>query len=48
MQKALLARLDAQEQRDFLRLMRKFVNLSDDLSRVPMRSCRQAEAAAQD
>jgi DNA-binding MarR family transcriptional regulator len=48
MQKALLAQLDLQEQHDFLRLMRKFVNLSNEHSRAPMRSCHHGEAAAQD
>jgi DNA-binding MarR family transcriptional regulator len=46
MQETLLAQLDAQEQHDFLRLMRKFVKLSNEQSRAPMRSCHQGDAAA--
>lgn len=38
MNQDLLARLDAGERADFLRLLRKFVQLNNDQSRAPMRS----------
>jgi DNA-binding MarR family transcriptional regulator len=38
MQQALLSHLDAAEQQEFMRLLRKFVDLGNDHSRAPLRS----------
>lgn len=37
MQQALLSKLDADEQEEFMRLLRKFVHLGNEQSRAPMR-----------
>lgn len=37
LQESLLGRLSAQEQADFLRLLRKFVEVNNDLSRAPLK-----------
>ena len=38
MQQALLSHLDTAEQQEFMRLLRKFVDLGNDHSRAPLRS----------
>ena len=38
MNKALLSRLDAGERSEFMRLLRKFVQVNNEQSRAPMRS----------
>ncbi|NML14841.1 MarR family winged helix-turn-helix transcriptional regulator [Azohydromonas caseinilytica] len=46
MQQALLSHLEADEQREFLRLLRKFVDLGNEYSRAPLRSGSASEALA--
>lgn len=41
MNKAMLARLDAGERAEFMRLLRKFVRVNNEQSRAPMRSAAQ-------
>lgn len=45
LQQVLLSNLDAAEQREFLRLLRKFVHLGNELSRAPLRPGQPAAAA---
>ena len=44
MNQALLSRLDAGERAEFMRLLRKFVQVNNDQSRAPMRSGQSADS----
>ncbi|WP_157268959.1 MarR family winged helix-turn-helix transcriptional regulator [Azohydromonas aeria] len=48
MQEVLLASLNVTERQDLLRLMRKFVNLGNEQSRAPVRSCQERAIASRD